>query len=168
MRLARTCIGRIALAAGMCACAGCGYDSGNDGSPDIATTPTITALAAQGEFTDFPAVREGKVVAGAALTVAFTSTSPNGSNPGVRAQVDWTLPEDTLEVGFYADGCFAEKLAAGGCSLIVMGDRQGTRAESVANMGRKPGNYVLGIRNLGPHAESGAYQVVLSYDRPAS
>jgi hypothetical protein len=150
---------------------GCNTDKQSSATPTVPTPPTHTALVVQGEFTDLPSSQGGKVdVVSATKAVPFTSTVSSSPLPDLQAQVNWTFPNDNIAVAFYPEGCTSQQFGVGACAPLVQGTPpSGSSAENVVVLSfAKPGKYVLGIQNLGPHAESGAYQVVVTYTGASS
>ena len=139
---------------------GCGDNNNKDTTPvDTSVVPTETTVLAQGDFLLPPSDGSGGGLVRATKAVRFTSTTAGT----LHAQVDWTSPSNTVTVGLYPGGCTAEQLAVGACASVSEGSAPGKTAESRLSLYSAPQAYVLGIRNLGPGDEAGAFQVVLNH-----
>ena len=140
---------------------GCGRRNNNDQATPVDNSAAAMemTLLAQGEFQLPPSAGSGAGVLKATKAVPFTSTTAGT----LQAQVNWTFPSNTVVVAFYPEGCTSEQLAVGACTSVSQGSSQGKTAESRVSLHSAPGTYVLGIRNLGPDDEAGAFQVVLNH-----
>ena len=138
-------------------CQSSGYDPQ---SPPVTGSATQSTLLAQGTFEQLPSSQGGKAhVISATKVVVFTSTV-SGS---LDAAVSWTHHDDVVTVAFYPSGCTAAHFGTGQCASLAQETSQtGSLSQHVVLYGGQPGDYVLGIQNLGPHAETGAFQVVLT------
>jgi hypothetical protein len=126
----------------------------------VAGPVTHTALLVQGTFDDLPSSQGGKVhVISATKVVAFTS-KVFGS---LEAAVSWTHHDDIVSVAFYPSGCTAAHFGTARCASLAQETSQaGSLSQHVSLYAGQPGDYVLGIQNLGPHVETGAFQVVVT------
>ena len=71
------------------------------------------------------------------------------------AAVSWTHHDDVVTVAFYPSGCTAAHFGTGRCAALAQETSQtGSLSQHVGLYGGQPGEYVLGIQNLGPHARS--------------
>ncbi len=121
---------------------------------------TQSTLLAQGTFEQLPSSQGGKThVISATKVVRFTSTQFGSLDAGVS----WTHHDDVITVAFYPSGCTAAHFGTGRCASLAQETSQtGSLGQHVVLYNGQPGEYVLGIQNLGPHVETGAFQVVLT------
>jgi hypothetical protein len=155
---------RLAFAAVLTLMTGCNNTTRGTESPPVPTpSPTQYTLITQGEFVDLPSSQGSKANAvSATKAIPFVFTPPVSFTGSLQAQVNWTSPTDSLAVAFYPGGCTSEQLGVGSCAPLAEGTSSGATGETVFLNTPAAGKYVLGIVNLGPAPESGAYQVTLA------
>ena len=79
-----------------------------------------------------------------------------------RPRAKRASPSNTVAIRLYPGGCTTEQFGVGACAFVSEGSAPGKTAESRLSLYSAPQAYVLGIQNLGPGDEAGAFQVVLN------
>jgi len=141
-RAGRSVLG-VALAVSLGACGG-----GSDSPTATPVVPTERLIA------------EG---AGVALGAGFVLVQPFSANVagGIRMTVDWTLPENDIDIVMALGECDLALLQAGECQVITFSDSTTAKPEQLAVTRSTGASYTLLVLNNGPGDESISYQVVL-------
>jgi hypothetical protein len=131
--------------------AGCGSEHGPTGD--------LIVPLSSGEFSNLGAL--GTTSASSLGTVVIAPGFRVNTTGFVLATVDWTSTSNTVVAGIFPASCTPDAIVDGSCAPVLgTGNRALTLKSSQAGGSLPPGDYALGIVNLGPGAESGTFQVV--------
>jgi hypothetical protein len=139
---------------------GCTPDHYDDATPASGPPSNLpaTSLLAHGEFDLPPGQGSASQLVRATLVVGFTSPTLADE---LQVRVVWTHSSDAIAVGVYPAGCARHELGVDPCKPLAFRFPPLTNTENLVHFpSAPPGDYVLGIQNRGPKAQSGAYQVV--------
>jgi hypothetical protein len=146
-------LGAVALAASLVAC------GGDNGVPPTAPStpapppPPVVVSGATG------LALEADVLA----RVVFEATR-SGT---LDATVDWTFPENDLDVGILGGNCSFEQFLGNQCPIVAISASTTAKPERISGA-VNAGTYTLFIENTGPGDETISYQVVLTPNASAS
>jgi len=135
----------VALLTSFYACGGGG------GSP---TTPTPSPSPVERALVDVPSL---SLAAGFGVLEPFSADRPGG----IAVTVDWTRPENDVDVYLIVGACTSEQFLSGQCQVVTYSDSTTAKPEQLAVTRSSPNSYALFVVNNGPGDEQVAYQVVL-------
>jgi len=169
-------LARCAVVASLALLTACGGGPGGQcGSDETGVYPNCMKIQCpSGQVGTYPNCQAAKVVVsqgtGYPLEANFLGSVPfTTSEAGtLEATVDWTYPENDIDVFIVRDACTFDQFVALECNVVAFAISETTKPEVATAPASPAGQYTLFVGNAGPGDETTSFQVVLTRDGTSS